>query len=63
MSLEDRKVDLIGGGFDLALRIGNLADSALIARRIAPVRAVAMASPAYLDDARPAQASARPRRS
>lgn len=48
VSLEDRKVDLVGGGFDLALRIGNLADSALIARRIAPVRAAVVASPGYL---------------
>ena len=31
------------------MRIGSLADSALVARRIAPVRKVAIASPAYLD--------------
>ncbi|MGE0180116.1 MAG: LysR family transcriptional regulator [Sphingomonas sp.] len=49
VELEDRTVDLAGGGYDLAVRIGNLADSSLIARRIAPVRAVAVASPAYLD--------------
>jgi DNA-binding transcriptional LysR family regulator len=48
VSLDDRTVDLTGGGFDLAVRIGNLADSAMIARRIAPVRAVVLASPAYL---------------
>lgn len=46
---EDRLVDLVDGGFDLAIRIGNLADSALVARRIAPVRRVLLASPAYLD--------------
>ncbi|MFN3945731.1 MAG: LysR family transcriptional regulator [Allosphingosinicella sp.] len=45
---EDRSVDLVGGGYDLAVRIGKLADSALIARRIAPVRKVLIASPAYL---------------
>ena len=49
VSLEDRKVDLAAGGFDLAVRIGNLADSSLIARRISTVRAVILASPDYLD--------------
>ncbi|HWH17104.1 MAG TPA: LysR family transcriptional regulator [Allosphingosinicella sp.] len=50
ISLEDRRVDLAAGGFDLAVRIGALADSSLVARRIAPVRKVAVASPAYLDE-------------
>ena len=50
VSLSDRTVDLVAGGFDLAVRIGNLADSSLIARRIAPVRGVVVASPAYLDE-------------
>lgn len=49
VSLNDRTVDLVGGGFDLAVRIGNLADSALIARRIAPIRAAVLASPSYLE--------------
>src|ERR1044072_6499045 len=40
-------VDVAGGGYDLAVRIGRLADSALVARRIAPVRKCAIASPAY----------------
>jgi DNA-binding transcriptional LysR family regulator len=48
ISFEDRTVDLIAGGFDLAVRIGALKDSSLIARRIAPVRAMVLASPAYL---------------
>jgi DNA-binding transcriptional LysR family regulator len=48
VSLDDRTVDLVGGGYDLAVRIGALPDSALIARRIAPVRAAVLASPAYL---------------
>jgi DNA-binding transcriptional LysR family regulator len=48
VSLDDRTVDLLAGGFDMAVRIGNLADSALIARKIAPVHAVVVASPAYL---------------
>jgi DNA-binding transcriptional LysR family regulator len=46
---EDRNVDLAAGGYDLAVRIGTLADSSLVARRIAPVRKHAIASPAYLD--------------
>ena len=49
ISFDDRTVDLTGGGYDLAVRIGNLADSSLIARKIAPVRKVAVASPAYLE--------------
>ena len=50
VEFEDRTVDLDAGGYDLAVRIGRLADSALIARRIAPVRKVLIASPAYLDE-------------
>ncbi|HEV2816403.1 MAG TPA: LysR family transcriptional regulator [Allosphingosinicella sp.] len=45
----DHKIDLVGGGYDLAIRIGKLADSSLVARRIAPVKKVAIASPSYLD--------------
>ena len=50
VSLNDRTVDLIGGGFDMAMRIGTLSDSSLIARRIAPIRGHALASPSYLDE-------------
>jgi DNA-binding transcriptional LysR family regulator len=49
ISFDDRSVDLVGGGFDLGVRIGSLRDSSLIARRIAPVRKVPAASPAYLE--------------
>jgi DNA-binding transcriptional LysR family regulator len=47
--LEDRAVDLAEGGYDLAVRIGNLSDSSLIARRIAPVHKVIVASQPYLE--------------
>ncbi|RQP04579.1 MAG: LysR family transcriptional regulator [Paracoccus sp. BP8] len=49
LNLTDRYVDLAAEGFDLALRIGQLADSSLIARRIGQAEAWAVASPAYLD--------------
>jgi DNA-binding transcriptional LysR family regulator len=48
LSLADRTVNLIDDGIDLAIRIGHLADSTLIARRIGQTRRVLVASPAYL---------------
>ncbi|MDX1633239.1 MAG: LysR family transcriptional regulator [Marinobacter sp.] len=48
LQLNDRKVDIVEEGFDIALRIGHLKSSSLIARRIAPVRLVLCASPDYL---------------
>lgn len=48
LSLADRFVNLIEDGFDMAVRIGRLADSSLIARKLAPIRRVICASPAYL---------------
>jgi len=47
--MDDRKVDLVAGGFDVAIRAGNLPDSTLIARKLAPVLQVLCASPDYLD--------------
>jgi len=49
MGFTDRHVDLVEEGWDVAVRIGRLADSSLIVRRLAPVRRLAAASPAYLE--------------
>lgn len=46
--LTDRQVDLVSEGYDLAIRIGRLADSTLVARRIASNQRVVCASPDYL---------------
>lgn len=46
--LADRPLDLIEEGLDVAVRIGRLADSSLLARRVGEVRRVLVASPAYL---------------
>ncbi len=49
LDLNDRRIDLIAEGVDLAVRIGRLADSTLIARRLFEARTVVCASPAYLE--------------
>ncbi|WP_299882790.1 LysR family transcriptional regulator [uncultured Sulfitobacter sp.] len=51
LSMDDRFVDLVDSGMDLALRAGSLPDSALIARKLAPIHSVIVAAPAYLDRA------------
>lgn len=53
VNLNDRVVDLIEEGYDLAVRIGQLASSTLIARRIASTRLMLCASPRYLQQAAP----------
>lgn len=47
MILNDRMVDIVEDGFDLAIRIAKLPDSSLIARKLCPGRRVVCASPAY----------------
>jgi DNA-binding transcriptional LysR family regulator len=48
LHLSDAIVDLIGDGFDAGIRIGNLPDSSLVARRICAMPRYTVASPAYL---------------
>ncbi len=56
LGLNDRRVDPIEEGWDLVVRIGSLENSSMIARRLAPCRAVVCAAPAYI------AAHGRPRR-
>jgi DNA-binding transcriptional LysR family regulator len=48
LGFSDRYVDLLDERWDMAIRIGRLADSSLIARKLAPMRTVVCAAPAYL---------------
>lgn len=49
MRISDSVVDLVEGGFDVAVRYADLGDSSFVARRIAPDRRVLVASPGYLE--------------
>jgi DNA-binding transcriptional LysR family regulator len=49
LQLDDRQIDIVEEGFDLAIRVARLADSTLVAQRLAPARQVVAASPAYLE--------------
>lgn len=48
MVMDDKTVNLVDGGFDLAIRAGEMHDSSLIARPLAPLRSMLCASPGYL---------------
>jgi DNA-binding transcriptional LysR family regulator len=48
LRLEDRMISLVEDGIDLAVRIGHLADSSLVARHVGEMRRIVVASPAYL---------------
>ncbi len=48
MMMDDKVVDLVAEGFDVAIRAGNLPDSSLIIRKLAPLKSVLCASPEYL---------------
>ena len=49
LSMTDYMVDLVAGGFDVGIRVGQLSDSTLKARKIGESRRVVCASPAYLE--------------
>lgn len=49
MRISDSVVDLVEGGFDVAVRYADLKDSSFVAKRIAPDRRVLVASPSYLE--------------
>src|SRR6202007_1012917 len=49
VSYDDSVADLLAERFDAAIRIGRLPDSTLVARRVAPVSMIVVASPVYLE--------------
>lgn len=48
LELNDKRVDLLDAGYDMAIRVGDLVDSSLVARRLCQFSTVTCASPAYL---------------
>jgi DNA-binding transcriptional LysR family regulator len=50
LRLSDRMVNLVDEGIDIAVRIGHLADSSLVARNVGDMRLLAVASPGYLQE-------------
>ncbi len=58
LRLSDRMINLVEDGVDLAVRIGHLPDSTLVARHVGEMRRIVVASSGYLKRARRAQAAA-----
>lgn len=50
LMLTDEFTDIVGGGYDLAIRINDPADSSLVARKLATVRRLLCASPDYIEE-------------
>ena len=48
LDFNDGQVDILQGGFDVALRLADLPDSSLMARKLAPIHTLVCASPQYL---------------
>lgn len=48
--MDDRQINLVEQGYDLAVRAGDMPDSTLIARKLAPLRSVVCASPSFLQN-------------
>lgn len=49
LNLHDDMTDIVGEGYDLAIRIAELKDSSLVARKLAPVKRVLCATPEYIE--------------
>ena len=49
LNLDDKVVDMIGGGIDVAIRIAALPDSSLVARKLCPVRRCVVGAPSYFE--------------
>lgn len=49
LRLSDERVNVIADGFDLAVRMGGVEDSELVARKLAEVAMLVVAAPSYLD--------------
>ena len=49
MSVTDRMADVVGEGLDVAIRVGQLEDSSLMARKVGECRRLICAAPSYLD--------------
>jgi DNA-binding transcriptional LysR family regulator len=47
--MDDKNIDLVAAGVDIAIRAGDMPNSTLIARKLAPLRQVLCASPSYIE--------------